>query len=266
MRPQNLLVVVAIALAVGGAPSVGAAQATPNGYIGAGQAPKMIWVLPPPPAPGTGAEADDLKSFRDTRALEGSPRWALAINDVSQTSEAAFLDFACALGVTLDDGTAPVLSNLLTRVGVDARQVVDPTKDRYNRKRPYLVQPGNICVERSDLLAASPSYPSGHSTLSWAWGLILAELAPDRSTQILARARAYAESRVVCGVHYPSDIEAGRTNGSALVAALHGSAAFREDMDKARAEIAAARKTGSAVQPAPGQCKIEDEAEYKRPW
>ena len=264
MRPQTLFLLAFAAVLV--APSVGAAQAVPEGYIGAGQAPKMIWVLPPPPEPGSGVDADDRKAFRDTRSLEGSPRWTLAINDAAQSPEAAFLDFACALGVTLDDGTAPVLSNLLARVGVDAGQVVTPTKDRYNRKRPYLVQPGNICVERSDLLAASPSYPSGHSTLSWAWALILAELAPDRSTEILERARAYAESRVVCGVHYPSDIEAGRTNGSALVAALHGSARFRADMDKAREEVAAARKSRASAMQGSGQCKVEQDAEEKRPW
>ena len=38
---------------------------------------------------------------------------------------------------------------------------------------------------------------------------------------------------MVCGVHNMSAVESGRTNASALVAALHGSAEFRKDMDAA---------------------------------
>ena len=240
--------------------------AAADGYLPKGGAPDTLAILPPPPKPGSGVDTDDHQAFRDTRPLEGSPRWSMAINDVSQTPEAAFLDFACSLGVTLDDGRAPVLSNLFSRVGKDARQVVDPPKDHYARHRPYLDQKGAICVEASPSLAASPSYPSGHATLSWTWGLILAELAPDRATLILSRARAYGESRVVCGVHYPSDIESGRANGSILVAALHSSAEFRADMDKARAEVEAARKAGGGVEPPAGQCKVEQDAEATRPW
>ncbi len=50
----------------------------------------------------------------------------------------------------------------------------------------------------------------------------------------MMRARSIGDSRIVCGVHYLSDVEAGRDNGAVLVAAEHGSAAFRADMDAAR--------------------------------
>ena len=236
------------------------------GYLDPKTAPDMVQVLPAPPAAGTGVAADDAKAFAATRSLEGQPRWDLATSDVDQSSEAVFLDFACALGVTLDDGSGATMKAIYDKLRVDARAFVDPPKDHWARPRPYLSQPGDICVEKTDSLSKSASYPSGHSTLSWAWGLILAELAPDRATEILSRARVYAESRVVCGVHYPSDIEAGRTNGSALVAALHANPDFRADMDKARAELAAARKAGSSVPPNPDRCLIEKDAEAHRPW
>jgi len=255
------VVLLAAGLAWGPLESASAA----DGYIARGAGPDTLAILPPPPMAGSGVEADDRAAFAASRSLQGSPRWSLAINDVEQSPEAAFLDFACALGVTLDDGKAPTLSTLFSRIQKDARQVVDAPKDHYGRHRPYLDQPGDICVEKTPALAASASYPSGHSTLSWAWGLILAELAPDRATQILTRARVYAESRVVCGVHYPSDIEAGRANGSILVAALHASPEFRADLDKARAEVAAARQAGG-VTPDPGQCKVEADAAATRPW
>ncbi|MEI9965075.1 MAG: phosphatase PAP2 family protein [Caulobacteraceae bacterium] len=236
-----------------------------DGYLAKGAAPDSISILPPPPAAGSVAEQQDIAAFTATRSLEGTPRWALATTDAEQSPEAAFVDFGCALGVVLDDGSAPTLSNLFARIQKDARAVVDPPKDHYARKRPYLLASGDICVDKTDALAKSGSYPSGHTTLSWAWGLILTELAPDRSTEILLRARAYGESRVVCGVHYPSDIEAGRTNGAGLVAALEGSAEFRADLEKARAELDAARKAGGP-KPDAGRCDIERAAEAQVPW
>jgi acid phosphatase (class A) len=41
-------------------------------------------------------------------------------------------------------------------------------------------------------------------------------------------------------VHNPSDVEAGRTIAAAAVARLHADADFRQLMDAARAELAAA--------------------------
>lgn len=242
-----------------------AAPAAAAGYLAPGTAADMIQVLPPPPAPKSkAAEADD-QAFRVTRKLEGTARWSLAQQDNRGSPDDALEDFACALGVTLDRSSAPTLYALLVRIMSDARPFIDPAKDHYARPRPFLRLKGNICVPKADSLIRSGSYPSGHSTASWAWGLIFADLAPDRATEILARARAYSESRVVCGVHYPSDIEAGRLNGSAMFAALQANAEFRADMEKARTEVAAAR-AASGPHRDPQLCKVEADAEAHRPW
>ena len=242
-----------------------AAAAPPPGYLAAGSTPDMIRVLPEPPAPKSPEQAQDDRAFRATRALEGSARWAMAQQDNKGAPDDAFHDFACALGVTLDQRSAPTLYALFSRILGDARPFIDPGKDHYARPRPFVRMKGNICVPKTDSLVKSGSYPSGHSTMSWAWGLILSDLAPDRATEILSRARAYSESRVVCGVHYPSDIATGRLNGSALFAALQASPEFRADMEKARAELAAARAAGSPA-PDAGICRIEADAEAHRPW
>jgi acid phosphatase (class A) len=253
------LAVLGVALGAGAAPA-----ATP-GYLAPGSTPDMIRVLPAPPAPKTKAWEEDDQAFRATRKLEGTARWTMAQNDNRGAPDDALKDFACALGVSLDRSSAPTLHALLGRIMSDARPFIDPPKDHYARPRPFVRLKGNICVPRTDYLAKSGSYPSGHSTASWAWGLIFAELAPDRATEILSRARAYSESRVVCGVHYPSDIQNGRLNGSALFAALQTSPEFRADMEKARAEVAAAR-AANAAPPDPAVCKVEAEAEATRPW
>lgn len=75
-------------------------------------------------------------------------------------------------------------------------------------------------------------------------GLILSEIAPDRADAIQARGRNYGESRLVCNVHWQSDILEGRFMGAAAVARLHDNAAFNSDLLAARKEIVAARKAG----------------------
>jgi acid phosphatase (class A) len=234
------------------------------GYLAAGDAPDTIRILPAPPPAGSGREADDRAIFQATRSLRGSPRWDLATSDADLHAANGMADFACTLGRRLDPRNAPTLATIFARVSRDARAVIDPPKDKYARPRPYLADANApICVDKTDDLGRSPSYPSGHATQSWAWGLILAELAPDRATEILMRARSIGESRIVCGVHFMSDVQAGRDAGAVLVARLHADAAFRADLEKAKAEIAAARET---PHPGPDSCLDTDQAAAHPPY
>ena len=253
-----------LAVAVAATTLIGAAEAPapppmpvpagPQPYLGVA-APDTSKILPPAPVAGSTRYEADRTMFLATRKLKDTPRWALAHND--DNSALVMKDMSCALGVELTKANAPKLMSMVPRIGRDATRATNAPKDLYKRQRPYLIDEGPICIEKTDSLARSPDYPSGHTTYSWALGLIMAELAPDRATEILIRMRAFGESRMVCGVHSMSAVEAGRTNGSILVAGLHGSEAFRQDMEAARKEVAAARKTGSA--PDAAACAAEAE-------
>ena len=80
--------------------------------------------------------------------------------------------------------------------------------------------------------------------MGWTWALILAQAAPDRQDAVLARGRAFMQSRVVCNVHWRSDVEAGGVEGAAVFARLQNEPAFRDDLAAAAAEITAARAAG----------------------
>ena len=264
MRLRTILPAAAAAIALFGVTGAVTADPPPVGYLSGAEAPDTIRILPAAPAVDSARGQADRAVFRATRALKGTPRWSLAIGDAVEATPAMLQDFSCAAGVNLTPDNAPKLAAILARVRKDTVAAVNGPKDLYQRKRPFLIDPGDICLAKTPALAASPDYPSGHTTWGWTVGLILAELAPDRSGPILSRARAFGESRVVCGVHNASAIEAGRTNGAALVAALHGSATFRADMDGARAELAAARAAGPA--PDAGVCRDEAALTDKSPW
>ena len=253
MRAKLALAACAVVL-IGGAGFAVAREdappSAPKGYLAVG-ALDTSKVLAPAPKPGEARYEADRKTFLATRALKDSPRWALAQADVDEKKILA--DFGCALGFTPTPEATPKLVALLMKLRYDVRDAVNKPKDLYKRQRPYLIDEGPICVDKTADLAASPDYPSGHTTWGWTVGLILAEADPEHATQILVRGRSFGESRVVCGVHNASAIEAGRTNASALVAALHGSKAFRDDLDAVREEIAAARAKAAK----PAQCDVE---------
>ena len=250
------LAIAAVALATIGAapPAPKPLPPAPMPYLG-DAAPDSYKILPPAPVAGTTRYEADRTMFLGTRKLKDTPRWALALND--DNGAGLLKDMSCALGVELTAQTAPKIMSMIPRIARDASRATNVPKDIYKRQRPYLVDEGPICIARSDFLSKNPDYPSGHVTYGWTVGLILAELAPDRATEILVRARAFGESRLVCGVHNMSAVEAGRTNGSIVVAGLHGSAEFRRDLEIARKEMAAARKAGPA--PDPVACAAEAE-------
>jgi acid phosphatase (class A) len=94
-------------------------------------------------------------------------------------------------------------------------------------------------------LKGGSSYPSGHTSFGWAAALILAEVASEQGQALLTRGREYGESRIVCAVHYPSDIAGGQLIATAVVARLHADPEFNKDLDCAQQEHAAALKSGA---------------------
>lgn len=246
------------------APAASGSSAVPRPraepYLGAAGIPDHKVFLPPPPAVGSPEGIADVAVFKATRALEGSSRWQLAESDDRIGQRKMLSDFGCAMGVDLGAVEAPVLARTLARANADLLPIIGDSKDHYQRPRPFVTEEGPVCINPSPTFAASGSYPSGHASASWLYALVLAELDPQNAATILARGRTIGESRVVCGVHYVSDIEGGRTAATALFAALHSNAQFEADMDLARAEVTKARAAAAA----PASCPAN--GELVQPW
>lgn len=150
----------------------------------------------------------------------------------------AFNAFAPVVGEGFTEVNYPLTDAALERLLAPLGAAIGVAKNRYDRERPFEVDSAvTTCIDATDRIRASGSYPSGHAAFGWAWGLVLAELAPAHADAILARAREYGDSRVVCGLHYPSDVEAGRTIAAAALARLHAEPEFRASLDAARTEF-----------------------------
>ena len=87
----------------------------------------------------------------------------------------------------------------------------------------------------------------------------MSEIAPERSNAIIQRAKAFGQSRVICGVHWQSDVDTGQLVASAAVAQLHGNAVFSEQLALARGQVDAARKADTGAAPSE-DCAIEARA------
>ncbi|HXX34703.1 MAG TPA: phosphatase PAP2 family protein [Thermodesulfobacteriota bacterium] len=217
----------------------------PAGYLPHHVLPNSLALLPPPPAAGSAALMCDEELSRKALALRGTPRWTLAKEDANLLFPQAAGAFSCALNAPITEQDTPHLYMLLRRTLTDAGLSTYPAKNHYNRIRPFVVNMEPTCTPDDEkFLKTNGSYPSGHAALGWTWALILSEIAPDQTNAILARGRAFGESRVICNVHWESDVIEGRFMGAGTVARLHADSTFRADLEAAKAELAAVRAKG----------------------
>ncbi|MBV6799424.1 MULTISPECIES: acid phosphatase [Xanthomonas] len=231
-----------------------------HGYLEKQQLPDSVQLVPPPPQEGSAALANDEAVAKAMLALRGTPRWELAAQDAVLSFPAAATHFSCALGIQIDQTSTPHLIRLLERSMRDASTATSAAKARYQRPRPFMRNAQPMCTPADDAaLRKNGSYPSGHTAIGWTWGLILSEIAPAHRDALLARGRAFGDSRLVCNVHWQSDVTQGRVVGAATVAALHANPAFEKDLAAARREIEQAQ----AKQPAASSvaaCNAENQA------
>jgi hypothetical protein len=91
-------------------------------------------------------------------------------------------------------------------------QVIVPNlclKYAINRARPKQVDP-TIQTLHSET-ASTPAYPSGHAYQAYYLAHILSQRYPEKTQSLWSLAERCAHSRVVAGLHYPSDNECSKT-------------------------------------------------------
>lgn len=196
-------------------------------------------LLPPPPADSSARFAYDVECYRNGKALRDTERGDLAASDAQLDDAGLTRAFSEAFGIEISPATTPQTYRLITGMREDAGDLATRhAKNHYRRTRPYIYFKEHTCVPDAEAgLAGNGSYPSGHTAKAWATALILAELNPGRQDEILRRGFEMGQSRVICGYHFQSDVDAGRVVGSAVVARLHADKRFSRQLKKARKEM-----------------------------
>ena len=141
------------------------------------------------------------------------------------------------LGPWFSPDSLPVTADFMARVWSDASYYLWAAKFRFNRVRPYTIEPRLENLETPNF----PAYPSGHSSNSWVAAYVYELLLPEHRDLFLRNAADMAYSRELLGVHFASDSESGRVFARQFVDRIRQEPAFRKDLEAARQEILRAR-------------------------
>jgi acid phosphatase (class A) len=229
MAIRRLLALTVLVVFLGGAFGVSPVLADQGTYLPPSSV-DLTLILAPPPTPDSAAGKADLQAVLDAQRNRTPAEAASAQAD----AEISVFRFADAIGPGFNAANLPFTTKFFDRVRAAASPVVKTAKAFFKRPRPFVTDPAikPIIEPPPDL-----SYPSGHSTYAYAVAIILANMLPEKAGAIFDRAGIYANNRVIAGVHYPTDIEAGRISGSIIDNVMLHDALFMADYAKARIEV-----------------------------
>lgn len=194
----------------------------------------LLDLLPPPPANDSAqmkAELGEILTIQVTRTPEMAAR---AVADAEENVW-RFSDVIDSPKFTKEN--LPKFSAFFDRVVETEGAVVDPAKDVWKRPRPHLY---SDLVKPIVPLSKSGSYPSGHTTVGTLMGIVLANMVPEKRPAIMARTWEYGHNRIVGGIHYASDIEAGRIAGTVIAETIMTHDDYKTEYEGAKAELRAA--------------------------
>jgi acid phosphatase (class A) len=201
----------------------------------------LVHILAPPPAPDSPAGKADLQAVIDAQHARTAEQAAGALAD----GQLSVFRFADVMGSGFKPANLPFTAVFFERVASDDMQAIRGAKAYFNRSRPFVADAAEVKPIVHE--PASASYPSGLATFAYADAMILAYMVPEKAAAIFDRAGLFAHNRVVAGVHYPSDVEAGRICASVIDNVLLHDAHFMADFARARSELRRARKMAGRI-------------------
>ncbi len=161
------------------------------------------------PALGTQAGQKDLDILLEYQAKRTPEDCAYAASQESISLESLFVKN----NGPLTKREAKRLKFRMAFVYAEAGYNILKAKKLYDRPRPYDSHPElDPCIPKE----TSMSYPSGHTTLGQVLGRTLSEIYPERAEAFMKRADEISKNRIIGGVHYPSDVAAGKILGDEI--------------------------------------------------
>lgn len=191
---------------------------------------KLMGLPPGQNSPEHKAEFERVLQISSSRTPEREKR---AIADQYQTLS-AFLE---GLGHAYVEGTHRETRLLMREAQVELAILLKSVNRLTSRIRPFQMW-NKVRVKpcpggRPD----GTSFPSAHAATAALYATLLAEAVPEFADKFEERVKSYDESRLVCGFHYPTDLEAGDKIGRFVAKALLADHVFRVRFDETRAEM-----------------------------
>jgi acid phosphatase (class A) len=211
------------------------AEQAPQPYLAA-NAFRLADYLSPPPAVDSSLQQSDLNAVLAAQVARSNAQ----VSEVQQDDEwddSVFHFARESLGAGFSVERLPLTRAFFRRAQQDLVQLLMPAKHYYGRPRPYEASP---LVKPVLPPPEGDSYPSGHSMNGYLNATLLSMVLPEKRSELFNRAQINAESRVIAGVHFPSDLEGGRVSAAVLVARLLDDPKAAADFEAVKKEIGGA--------------------------
>jgi acid phosphatase (class A) len=203
-----------------------------------------VALLPAPPARGSEEEEGEFWMLM----AEQEGRTPVEVDRAKSEIKFDVFSFSDVIGPWFTAGHCPQTAALFKAAFADSKIFSGDAKDHFGRKRPYLL---DSRIKPVLELEDEGSYPSGHSTRGMMTAQLLAEIFPDKRDALLDRGRQIGWDRVIGGVHFPSDIAAGRVLGQAIAQKMLASDEFKSKLEQVKSECAEQQKSQSTAAAAP---------------
>lgn len=214
-----------------------------------------------PPRNDSGALARDLEAVRSAQSQTTEE-----LERATADGTVSVFVFADVLGEEFSTERLPVTTAFFDKVNREFLAFLQIVKDCWRRPRPFEIDrtimplegllasatarssptppAGTVAADSPNLAPSRDSlysyaYPSGHATFGAMTAILLAELVPERHAQLFERGWDYGDARMIGGIHFPSDLEAGRILGTVLVALMLQNERFSTDLNEVRVELRA---------------------------
>ena len=191
-----------------------------------------IFLPPPPPA-------DSLETNREIILIKNimsnisRDQKMLAKSDALTKNVSFFADVI----LNFDIDKLPITKAVFESIRYNENYEVKVFKKYFSRKRPTQIDDKIKPCVGADAEDLFESYPSGHTTMAYSMGIILANLMPEKANQIMERSRKYANNRVFCGAHFPSDVVAGQVLGSLVALSMLENSLFKIRLEESKQEL-----------------------------